>query len=452
MRSAAALVLSTIALAQPETREFKVLVAPSESVDASSWKTNDIAAHIGKSEYKVQRVQPLGSAGKTVIVLDFGSTSPTLHACLLAETLSALAHLKQFPTPMLVAAEYAPGLTSIVRFGPKEYVVYGGGDLKEVTRACETGTPRRGRYPGSGAGAFGSIRIFDILSNVFGQNDGPVRVFWLSQYFDWFDLRAAPGCSLIAPAGDACHQPAPNVAFRDMKSISDVDLTVFPIVFGDHRHGHLVRLGREQIKGANYMAQYLGGFATPVSGAIGETLSRVLEETQRSALVSLAGPATDAKQPATLVLRAASPNTAAIWQRPFIVNDGHGDVHLPGWAQVPPWQLTPFVLTSSDLRIDFGCRVPDSEPQPSLRILLPAEVISASPGNVEIELHYQNEKGLSIQRYDVDRSADPSELICIPLIHARDGTRFSVVVRDQSTGWIGGTDGTLVKNAGQSPR
>src|SRR6478609_2878697 len=82
----------SLSASEPETSTFRVLLPPQEGEGAP---LSSIAAHIeasvGDKSYKVLEAQPWEQgAGRTVIVLDFAASSPTNHACLIAEAWTAL--------------------------------------------------------------------------------------------------------------------------------------------------------------------------------------------------------------------------------------------------------------------------------------------------------------------------------------------------------------------------
>lgn len=380
------------------------------------------------------------ATGKSVIVLDFAATSSSIHACLLAEVLEALPRLRVVPSPILVAAGPAPNMTTRVAFGPgEEFAIYAGPDLAKLKHECLAGG-KRDNSVRVWAGAGDTLETLRGLANQFATEDAPVRLFWLAETFWWFDKRnlSCPGSSTYP-----CHEPPPNPVFEHLRAISDADVTVFPLVFGEHHNGRRGRVPHEQISEANYMAHYLGGFATPVNGAIGDTLLRVFEATGNGAVLSLDGPVTVGKDPKKLTIRVVTPTGSIEWQRPFFVNQESLVLRKKEWL------VTPLVLPSSQFSVNFGCGLPEANPNASLGLTLPPEVREAPAGKLEVYLHYQNDPGLAFQRVDVNRPSGLSGPLCIPIIHVRGGTKFSIVVRDQSSGWLGALDGTLVGGNGR---
>ena len=104
--AALSLTLALSSAAEPETRTFKILVAPGEGVSSSAFsRAVDLSATLDKQPYTIRSAEPLRPGeGRTVIVLDFRATSPANHACLLAEALIAMERIHEGPPPLLLAA------------------------------------------------------------------------------------------------------------------------------------------------------------------------------------------------------------------------------------------------------------------------------------------------------------------------------------------------------------
>jgi hypothetical protein len=420
-------------VAQPPEKTFKVLLAPIDQSGLQSLNEVDIQASVGAQRYTIRNIQPLQpGAGQSVIVVDFGATTPPNQPCLLAEVQGAIERLHENPPPVLIAAGTAAGLTSSVALGSgRQFEISGAGDLRTVTRACGSG--KHGNFSwGAIFGPGNSSYVFYALANSYDSRKAPVRVFWLSETFHWFRHHEPIVCD-GGPGSFPCHEIGVNFASESIEQISESDMTVFPIVFADRRKGVSRSPSRFQTNAADYMARNLGGFATVVNGPPGDTLLRVFEATSRGVLLSIEGPvSSESSRPGklkmlTITNSRQSPST--IWQRPFVVTR-EGMVKRDS-----DLFLTPLVLPSDNLALDFGCRMTGASQEPSLSLTLPRKVYSTPRGQVDVYVEYLNGKGIAKQRTMLSRSLDPSESLCVSLPHAHNGTKFRVVIFDHSSGW-----------------
>jgi hypothetical protein len=446
---AAALILMPSLGAAAETRVFRVLVAPAEGVPGGAFsRASDLTATLDKQPYAVRSVVPLRPGeGRTVIVLNFSETSPANHACLLAEALSALERIHESPAPVLVAAGWST-FKSRVNLGPgRDVDVWTGEDLQALTSRCESG-----RTPDSPhSSAFVTLQhkaldiaepilVFNHLRKSFSSADAPVRIFWLAESFYQFELWARPlGCSPNQHAGITCEgAPAP---FADIERVAEADLTLFPIVFGNRGRERQRTPQRSRNKQAADLANLTGGFMSTVSGKPGDTLLRAIERSREGTVLTLEGPVTvEGRGPAkaqTLTIQARGGDGPATWQRRFVVN-------REGSVKPAEYDLVPLIIASKDLGLRFGCQAPDLPAEArTMGLTLPPEVANAPPGEMDVYLDYPEESGFRGQRPTINRKQGGSGSICLPLLHARDGMRFRVMVLDRVTGWVGAESGVL---------
>ena len=448
--AALSLTLASSFAAEPETRTFKVLVAPGEGVSSSAFsRVTDLAATLDKQPYTIRSAEPLRPGeGRTVIIIDFDETSPENHACLMAEALSAMERIHENPPPVLVAALPPLRFASDVSLGPgQELNVYSGEDPEALAVECESGnTPKVWRSVGvQQSGGIVSFFVFQALRNSYTAQDAPVRVFWLAEKFGNFAEWTLPDCDYIEPFPCPTSNPAPP--FKDIEQVAEADLTFFPVVFGKRDKGRIENPPGARVKEAELLARLTGGFVSTVSGKPGDTLVSALEKSSQGVVLTLAGPVTtDGRGRAkaqTLTIKAGVEGQPISWQRRFVVNP-EGSV-----KPLPRGLLVPLVVPSGQLGLSYGCQTPDASPEDrTLAVTLPPEVVQAPAGQVEVYLDYPNEKGLAKQRTTLARTQGGTGSMCLPLIHAQDGMRFRIVVVDRASGWVGAANGVLSDTKG----
>jgi hypothetical protein len=446
------LVLAVVCgLASPqEVRQFRVLLTPSDRLPTpGTVRAGDLSVTAGAVKYAVQDARPISTGvGRDIVVVDMGVSAPNVR-CVLAEAFEGIQHLPAQSPAVLVGAGEEPGLVASVSFGGgSEIKVFEGDDWHRLAGVCEAGRDRGTlpTRPWIRSSVNAGLALWEI-SNSLGAREAPVRVFWLGERFDWFDSRAVPGCA-DATLNTPCQHIEANAAVREMSRLGEAGVTVYPIVFGYRgKGGQQPPLGW-QMGTARYMARYLGGFATAVNGPPGNTLAGVIDKVHRSAVISIEGPVfSDDRHPSspkTLTIIDTAMAPPVIWKRPFVAAAAasvHRDPHL---------QLSRLAAPSDKLGLSSGCVRPGTEYSDALRISLPPEVATAPPGQVDVYVEYSNEGGLAKQRTTLERKVDSSTGLCMPLIHAREGTRFRIVILDRETGWLGARNGELV--ASRAPR
>ena len=394
-----------------DLRTFQVLVAPSEgAVSNVVPSTTGIVAKLGHQPYTVRLAEPLRAGqGRTVIVVDFSWTSSRIHACLLAEVLAGLDRMNESPAPLLVSVGESRFKPRVTLSPGQDFSILAGGDLSALTAECATPSPGR-EHMSLGEmmlGSFAAIRTLDALSSQFTSRDIPVRVFWLAETFDFFGVWQSSG---------------------RIEDVSDSAMTFFPIIFGK-RDGAASRAPSHwQLRGAGALAQATGGFVTAVAGDRGDSLEGPVT----------ANGATPAKAK-RLTIKGICPNAPITWERQFAVTrEGTAKAPLPPSAP----KLERFVVPSNRIGLQFGCGEPAKERL--LGLTFPPELAESPTGWMDVYLDYPNESGLARQRVAVVRGQHLEGPLCVPMIHARDGVRFRVIVRDRNSGWTGAVDGVLV--------
>jgi hypothetical protein len=418
-----------------DTRVFRVLVAPGEGVSSGAFSNaSDLVATLDKQPYTIRSAEPLRPGeGKTVIVVDFDKTSPTNHACLLAEALSAMERIRESPPPLVLTTGPSP-FTSFVRLGPnREFNIFAGGDLKAITNECETGRASKDWVAlATELGGITSDSVFYALQNNYAAHDAPVRVFWLSEEFAGF---------ASWKGGYTLHNTY-TPPFLGIERVAEADLTFFPVVFGKRHKGRTSSPLPSQVQQAGVLAESTGGFVSSVSGKPGDTLARAFEITCQGVVLTLEGPVTaDGLHPAkaeALTIQGGGVSPLVTWQRRFVVNQ-EGSVRPP-----LPGLLVPLIVPTGQLALRSGCQAPGSSSgERTLEVTLPSAVVKAPTGQVEIYIEYPNEKRPGKQGFGFERMQGVTRSLCLPLTHARDGMKFRVLVIDRASGWVGAADGVL---------
>jgi hypothetical protein len=401
----------------------------------------DLEASIGPNRYRVLGAQPWTQApGRTVIVLDFAASSPTNHACLIAEAWTAIKSIHETPPPLVIATGAASFLEYISFGKGGEFQVYGGGDLAAMKQTCVAGEARE-RFSLPALFRMGnSTNTFRSLIESFDSNQAPVRLFWVSDRFTLFDKIPRIVCPEFGNQFP-CRVAPPNIAFPLLGQISKAGVTLFPIVVGDHRRGQVKAPPKEEMRVARYIADYLGGFATAVSGAPGETLLRVVQSTGKGLIVSLDGPVSNGRSPDKQnVLSITSGTIRELhWHRPFSAGREAGMKDPDMRAAVP------LVWPAEGLGLEFGCSMRHDPTEPALKLTIPHGVMIGALGKVDVYFSYLNEQGITKQRMTLEPRPDDPGTLCVPLIHARHGTEFQVIVSDRVSGWVGARKGLLVR-------
>ena len=442
-------ILLTFVLASAaEKRVFKVLISPKEGdPDWASLNSSNLSAMLDKEVYAVRSARlQLPGEGRTVIVVDFAEASVPNDACMLAEALSAMQRFPETPKPVLLTAGDSRFVTSMAT-GPFESLsIFSGGSLKALAIECESGpkfdakegSPKEERWERSAPGHYlVANSVFASLRQAFASTDAPVRVFWLAETFRLFQIWQSPTCG---PFWGIDCRDAPRPAFEGIEDVAEADLTFFPVVFAARSNRRIGNLSRAQLREAESLAEATGGFVSTMSGRPGDTLTRAMVRSSSGALLTLEGRVSvDGRRPTkvqNLKIEAGVGGRRAIWQRRFVVSR-EGSIH-------PSAKLNPLVVHSSTVGLSYGCYSPDSPAGGrTLNVTLPPEVLSAPSEDIDLQLRYPKENGLQIQRFTFARSKAGPASVCLPMIHARDGMSFEVILAERGSGEIWAVAGVL---------
>ncbi len=436
---AAALILMPSLGAVAETGVFKVLVAPGEGVPNGAFAHADgLVATLDNQPYAVRSVEPLRpGGGRTVIVLDMGSTSWRNHACLLAEAFGAMERTRESPAPVLLIGGDSRYRYRVDLGRGRTLDLYTGGDLQTLIHQCESGNnpDERHSLPGAPWSATdvdaGPSFPLKSLLHAYGKQDVPVRVFWLSESFEDLTWWTVMNCD---DYGTNCIPPYP-----DIEGVAEANLTIFPLAFRKRERQSRTEW-RRVINGADKAAHATGGFVSVVSGKPGDTLVQAMEQSRAGVMISLEGPVTaDGRRPAkaqTLRIQGGASGNRVKWERRYVVN-------TEGSVKADPSELVPTVVPAR-LGLGSGCRAAEpSGGERTLSLTFPPQVVTAPSGKVDVYVYYPEEAGLARQRNTLTRVQGHAEGLCLPLMHVRDGMRFLVVVMDRETGWVGAKEGQL---------
>lgn len=425
-------------------RIFNVQVVPERNITLPK-RNEDFTATLATVPYIVEDVSNSEHLkwGHTLVVLDFASTSPKNHICLVAEAFSQRVRQLNIDA-VVVAAGQSPKLTYDPALGPgvDSVRLIVGGSLDQLTHACEQTALDRPSAPMQRLNGFDSIVTFQAIQGLYDLVDGPIRIFWLAEDFGWFDYRGNTSCD----RPDPCIQSIRNAAFERLENSSEAGITVFPIVFDSDKNNRSQRAKSSQTRSATFFARYMGGFATWTSDKPGDTLTQLLSDTERGCTLRLRGPVQIRKERTASVralqIRAKTGAGQFSWERPYIVNapDGlvHGDPNLASFAPRLTWP-------STDLDLKLGCIVPNSAEQGNgLQIMVPGATLSPKIGEVTVQINYMSDRSPILrQRVSLKRSNDGTVTVCVPLLRFSAGVRFQVIAMDPSIHWIAMKDITL---------
>jgi hypothetical protein len=433
-------------------REFQVLVPDQvgQQGSAKSRATGEPVAVLGDQLLAILGERSDWSrTSRTVVVLDFGNLHSGTNYCLAAEILQAL--------PLLRDRSKTTFVSTVFTHNDLAYTAeMGGGQtiaalwtypavLKTALRGCSSETPIGRGLIGSNALLRSASDILCELARSFPQSERPVRVFWLSDRFTWFDnriewmFREDFGEKIRAPHTiDACQE-----------DISASGLTVFPVIFPNYparRDG--TTYNSVQLGSARYLAEVTGGFVTKANPLSGGILQHLIEQTDRGRVYRLSGvPNGRARNGLARELRLNfDEKQKRTFRREFVLSAKNAPAPAIARDLVDAIRV---VAASASPGLE-PCR-PDpatSVAARGVRVMLPEEVTSAPAGKLRVWMEYLgNTSGMAKQRLVMDRPQgakhDDDVGMCVPLPDHIPFPEFRMILYDTSTGWAGAVNGKI---------
>jgi hypothetical protein len=442
--------LACLGSAQTKT-EFKVLLAqpPDSGKVIRPDEVKRVKGVLGGQPLETVGVEAAGgkAASRVVVVLDFGGLYGGVDFCIGAEVLPALDFLRDRPKTTLIATGFSQADVSYVAElggGKAVATLYGGqATLAHLTGVCG------GREQAWNL-AFGPYSLQrsarDVLceaARAYPEEERPVRVFWLTNRFEWFDHRN------YWLTEDYRGDPASTTRAVDscMEDISAAGLTVFPVVFpGFPIQGSQPKYDKSEMASAEALARAMGGFVTKANPLEGPVLRELISATDRGLVLRFRGSPserTHADGARDLRVTVETGGKLATFQRDFVIPTGRAAAPetakeiLEGIQVVSPSTqvgLQPCMSESTDGSMRRG-----------MRVLLPPEVRAGPPGLLRVYIEYTNtSSGLTKQRAVLHR---PQLNECIPMAEQVTLPRFRMVLYDEATGWSGALSGELVEKS-----
>lgn len=420
---------------------FRVLVSPPPSTPRPlpDVQPDHMRAVVGSTPYKVNAVEKDErlSTAPIVIVADFVNTAPRYHPCVVSEVI-----------PLMRKLESRPGVTLLANGAPSEFVHHfeigsgpGGVNLllskyddANLRKWCEDvrSTEPEVRFADPYYAIRGSETLWGVIKGWDGSNR-LVRVFWVSGDFTWFDAAD----TTICPDKPEAANCKPNSRKRDdyekltsryVAGLSKAGVSIFPILIPGTKNSEIPdKRRREPFLAAQYLAAVAGGFALNSEGETpGTTLERAVTATDQSYSVELSGPPS---QDVAILSIAAPPLT---WQRPYVVDPRDA---ISEEIRKLPFRAERVFVPSHDFGVRYGCATGCQDPNsPSLTLLLPEFVMTATPGNVYTLVEYVQPALPFKYRRTLQRG--PEGCLCIPIEELTDRLEFRIIVYDETTQWL----------------
>ena len=264
----------------------KLVYPPTYGGRAVAASRSLIGARVGTTEYTVAAVggrntiEPL----RVIVVLDLASTPPRLHGCLLQQAEDALltnnaSHVAKFIV--------VPAVRSHVRLDSFAWgsdwfsFVLGLGAEPD----CSEARGRRADWRPSLSDFDLSGRVSRGLIEYLGTEQGPIRVLWIGQTFDWFTF--PPFRESLFESNDVAALTPPNPLFFELESMCTHGVAIFPTVWCPS--GSRVN-GSDGSKHAQALARFAGGRMLTCDSTLSECLPKLLAATEEGLLLTIVGP------------------------------------------------------------------------------------------------------------------------------------------------------------------
>jgi hypothetical protein len=456
--------------------ETSFLVFPNKQASGVVPPASEFRATVGKVKYEVRSVTPAASARdlKTVIVFDLASTAPDEQPCLIHQARAMAVELRRIPNVALFVVSYE--WTEFHKpFG------YGSGETYEyflpepntaVQDACPSQPSPRPEFfwwSRGWAGGGPSRESFRGLAEILQSERGPIRVFWVGQYFGWVHPVYANTYEqyIDVVEGRSPFEPfyTPNAAYGWLDAFTQAGINLWPIVWlngeSEQAKGPMVNRSR-----ASEIAQYVGGKASVCDTDLAACVKNLIEMSSRGWIVRIAGPEVDWPPPASVKVLNLwyEPDRSVLdLQRPFVRLEKPRirSARILAWRTVAPAMP---LFNSVWLSGKPGCGagpggetkkyattelVPDSFVQHGVvKLRTYVEVLSVGPGPPDKKLSAQQVRAAVLGEHTQLHTRSAPELlretgqgmaeICVdlPPTSQTDGS-YRIIVFNPEAGWAG---------------
>jgi hypothetical protein len=397
----------------PAKRSLELFLPPGSLPSADA-----VQVTLGRTKLPLKSVQaPHPTPG--IVILDLAATPLERHACLvleLAQAMPALQGMAIYQTggtlgEILYPAGMATGL-HLSLLGP----------VSRLEEQCRK--PLAPRTAPAMAEALPVIELIRILTARY-QSQGPLRIFWLSGDFEFYDWRKYqtrknnPRMRSLATAPPSQFLTFSGVGEFLADSLSLGPATIFPILGGAQRSTDAGRL----------LAESTGGRFRLTTTKRGEALRAAVEESNALSLASVELPASGAG-PATLRVQVGRDTHV---DRQFSLRPVR-PVTTPALDEI----ANRVVSYSDDLALSSGCA--EGREGAFVRLILPEGASKPEPGPLLVYIQYFLPDTRSLRQRLVLPRPGP---LCVELNEQAPGSRFILVAHDEQTGWTGAKNGKL---------
>ena len=372
---------------------------------------------LGRAKLPVKAVKaPHRTPG--IVIVDLAATPVEHHACLVLELAQAWPELEGMPVYQtggtLGEILYPAGMATGLHLGLL-------GSVTRLEELCRN--PAVPRIAPAMAEALPILDLIRILT-ARHQGQGPLRIFWLSGDFEFYDWRKYQArnnnlrmrSAVTTPPSQFLNFSGAAEFLADSLSLGPA--TLFPILGGAQRSADAGRL----------LAESTGGRFRLTTRKPGEALRQAVAETNALALATVERPATSTG-PATLRIETS--------------RDSHQERLLSLRAPPEPSaaldEIANRVVTYSD-QLRFGPTCADGREGVFISLVLPEGASRPQPGPLLVYIQYLLPDKRSLRQRLVLPRPGP---LCIQLNEETPGSRFVVVAHDEQTGWTGAKNGTL---------
>ena len=303
--SAGSLLTSAPAAPKP-VLETNLLVFPNKPAGEVP-PASDFRATVGNVKYEVRSVtSAAGSSNlKTAIVFDLASVAPEQQPCFIQQARAMAPELRRMPNVALFVVSYEwTEFHQPFRYDSGETYEYFLPDPKAPAKdECASPPPRESiSWSRDWGGDKPSRESFRGLAAALQNSQGPIRVFWVGQYFGWVHPICADSDQQLHEVleGRSPLEPryTPNAAYGWLDAFTRAGISFWPIVWlnGESAQAKGPKVNR---KDASEIAQYLGGQASVCDRDLAACLKNLLNASSHGWIVRIAGPEVDWTPPAT---------------------------------------------------------------------------------------------------------------------------------------------------------
>jgi len=401
MRLVWLVLFSCLLSAQPQTRQISILV-PSRTAD-----TLQAGTTVSLGSQTAEFLGPSTNSSPAVVIVDLAVTPVERHACLLFELSSILPELGNVPvyTPISTMRRY---LYSVEMANGLNLGLLSPADV--LHSACQESLRTPEKVPGLDYTLY-TMALFQALTARYAQQ-GPLRIFWLSNNFSLFDWRTATR----RPSPIEFTQ-YPSMVELLAPSFSQGGAVLFPV------QAEFPKQSQQQLKSSSasgdYFALQTGGFISSTTNSPGQGLKFSISRSE-------------SYKPVLLRIPASVPSTA--------IHPSH--LHLDSFSRIfvtnppPPPPLVEsagikLVRATNDIQISAGCEEMKTQ-ETWVRIQLPERVMKSPSRKVLVHFEVLRQERRSLRQRVILNLDRP---LCVAVQDTVQNQPYLFIAHEEQSGW-----------------